>query len=145
MKVIILQDIKGLGHKYDIKDVSDGYARNVLLPKRLVEPATKETLFQLEARKSKLATEREAHIAKLKGESVKLEALELKFTLKAGEKGEAFGSVTENEIQKALAERGFPDIKLELPKHIKTFGGHIVPADLGEGVKANLKLIVSSM
>ncbi len=144
MKVILLQDIKGLGKKFEVKDVSDGYARNVLLPKKQVEPATKEATARLEQVQLKLSAERDARIAKFKAEAEKISALALEFKLKAGEKGEAFGSVTESEIKRALAERGFPEIKLDLPKHIKTFGEHLVPADLGEGIKANLKVLVSN-
>ncbi|MCL4403737.1 50S ribosomal protein L9 [Patescibacteria group bacterium] len=144
MKVILLQDVKNLGRRYDVKDVSDGYARNVLLPKKQVEPATKEAIARLEQVQLKLSAERDGRIAKFKAEAEKLSALKLEFKLKSGEKGEAFGSVTESEIKKALAERGFPDIKLDLPKHIKTFGEHLVPADLGEGVKANLNVVVSN-
>ncbi len=144
MKVILLQDVKGVGKRYDVKEVSDGYARNFLLPKRVAEVATKENLDRLERQKAAWAAEREVRVAKFKEEAKKLEALVLNFTLKAGEKGEAFGSVTESDIKRELAQSGFPDVKLELPKHIKTFGEHLVPADLGEGVKANLKVIVSS-
>lgn len=144
MKVILLQDVKGLGRRYDMKDVSDGYARNVLLPKKQAEPATKEAIARLERVQLKLSAEHDARISKFKAEAEKLSALTLDFKLKAGEKGEAFGSVTESEIKKALAERGFPEIKLDLPKHIKTFGEHMIPADLGEGVKAILRVVVGT-
>ncbi len=144
MKVILLQDVKGVGKKYEVKNVSDGYARNFLLLKKLAETATKENLDRLEKQRSAWTTEREARVAQLKEEAKRIEALTLHFTLKAGEKGEAFGSVTESDIGKELEKSGFPKIKLELPKHIKTFGEHLIPADLGDGVKANLKVSVNT-
>jgi large subunit ribosomal protein L9 len=144
MKVIILQDTKNLGKRYDIKEVSDGYARNVLLPKKIVEVATKENLERLAQKKAALEADRAARVARLSTEAGKLAALTLQFSLRAGEKGEAFGSITESDIKKELAKNGFSDLKLELPKHIKTFGEHLVPADLGEGVKATIRVAVSS-
>jgi large subunit ribosomal protein L9 len=143
MKVIILQDTKNLGKKYEIKEVSDGYARNVLLPKKIVEVATKENLARLAQKIAALEADRAARVARLKTVAASLANLTLRFSLKAGEKGEVFGSITESDIKKELTKNGFADVEIKLPKHIKTFGEHLVPVELGEGVKATIRVAVS--
>ena len=145
MKIILLEDIKGIGKKYDVKDISDGYARNFLLPKKLVKQATPQTLKELEQLKSKLEKEDigfKKHLSEL---ARKISDSYLEFQLKTDERGSIFGSVTKEMILRAMREHGWlrkerVDILLEHP--LKEFGEHKVSVDLKKGIKAELKIIV---
>lgn len=141
MRVILLKEVKGLGRKFDVKEVKDGYGRNFLVARGLAEIATKEALNKLEAQKKIWETEHQKLVAKLKEEVSKIEALSLNFKMKVGEKGETFGSVSRKDIENELAKHGYKNLKIELEKSIKGIGEHPVVIDLGEGIKAKLKVI----
>ena len=146
MKVILLEDTKGLGKKFDIKEVKDGYVRNFLLPKKLVQIATKTTLAQLKIQKE---SEQKA-IAKLLGELEKIvDALKkevLIFQLKVGYKGEVFGSVSVDKITESLKAKGFKikkeQIDLETP--IKSLGEHVINIRLDREVKGTIKVKIEA-
>ncbi|MBR5429605.1 MAG: 50S ribosomal protein L9 [Firmicutes bacterium] len=125
MKVILLEDVKSLGRKDEVKEVSDGYARNFLFKKHLAQPADKANLnslnheLQLKAQREKAHKERAEQIKKeLSGKVVKVPA-------KAGEAGRLFGSVTTADVAAALEKMGYEvdKRKIELPEAIKTVGG----------------------
>ena len=146
MKVILLEDTKGLGKKFDIKEVKDGYVRNFLLPKKLVQIATKTTLAQLKIQKES----EEKAIAKLLGELEKIvDALKkevLIFQLKVGDKGEVFGSVSVDKIIESLKAKGFEikkeQIDLETP--IKSLGEHVINIRLDREVKGTIKVKIEA-
>ena len=139
MKIILLQDIKGLGKKLDVKNVSNGYAMNFLIPKGLVKIATDLAVKKLETQKA--CQEKEEKETKIELEKIakNLENQEFEFTVKTGEKGEVFGSVGKDDI-KALI--GIKDIKVNLERPIKTLGEHQMEIDLGKGIKTKIKLKV---
>ena len=147
MKVIFLADVKGQGKKGDIKDVSDGYARNFLLPKKLVELATKENVHAIEGKREAAAfhkgKEHEEALAlkeKLGGMSVTLKA-------KAGENGKLFGSITSKDIVDALKMQQHIVLdkkKLHLPDGIKQLGTHDVDVRVYPEIIAKLKVVVES-
>lgn len=145
MKVILLADVPGVGKKHEVKEVSDGYARNFLFVNKLAEPATQGALAKLEALKAEHDKEdRELH-ARLEEISRKLADTKLEFTLRADKTGALFGAVNKESILKALREHGLitkerVDIDLKYP--IKEEGEHIVPVDLKKGVSAKLVVIV---
>ena len=125
MKVILLEDVKSLGRKDEVKEVSDGYARNFLFKKHLAQPADKANLnslnheLKLKAQREQAQKERAEKIKKeLSGKVVKVPA-------KAGEAGRLFGSVTTSDVSAALAQMGYEvdKRKIELPEAIKTVGG----------------------
>ncbi len=140
MKIIILQDVKGLGKKFDIKNVSDGYARNFLIPKELVKIATDKSIKELETQKA--GREKEEQKAKIELEKIarNLENQEFEFTVKTGEKSEVFGSIGKDDIKTRIV--GIKDIKINLERSIKTLGEHQVEVDLGKGIKTKIKLKV---
>ncbi len=144
MKIILLQDIRGLGRKYDIKDVSDGYARNFLLPKKLAEAATGAALKNVMELKSKIDAEREKLIAELKAEAEKIKGKKIVFKMKTGEKGEVFGSVTARDIKDELEKMGVFHAVPVLPKPLKIIGETKVEISFGEGIKTEIEVGVES-
>ena len=143
MKVILLQDVKSLGKAGDIVKVSDGYARNMILPKKLGVEATPKNLNDLKLKKAneeKVAQENyEAAFAK------DLEDKEVVVKLKVGEGGKIFGSVSTKEISEAAKEQLNLDIdkrKLQLPSPIKILGVTQVPVRLHPKVTGQLKVFV---
>ncbi len=142
MKVILLQNIKGLGRQNDVKDVSDGYARNFLIPRNFAIQATRDALKKLEKQTNEANAKREKLVAELKEKANRLERLTFTFTLKVGEKGEVFGGVHQKEIEQKLDEAGFAHTSAELAKPIKTIGETFVPVDLGEKITAKIKVAV---
>ncbi|MBI2640538.1 MAG: 50S ribosomal protein L9, partial [Candidatus Sungbacteria bacterium] len=102
MKVILSQDVPNVGRKNDVKDVSDGFARNFLFPKNLAKPATEQALKALAGQKAHAEREKSEEYQRARTIAEKLKALELHFKVKLGEKGRAFGSVTAVKIRDAL-------------------------------------------
>ena len=140
MKIILLQDVKGLGKKLDVKDVSDGYAKNALLPKNLAKAATPEDIKNLDAQKAlqlKRAKEEKEKLLKLAGE---LGKKELKFLVKTGGKKEVFGSVTADMIKMALRKEGIEADKINLVKPLRELGEHEVEVALGMSVSGKVKV-----
>ena len=145
MKIILLEDIKGLGKKYDVKDVPAGYARNFLLSRKLVKPATPQALKDLKNMKiyhEKEDAELKKHLEEL---ARRIADQHLEFTLRTDEKGSVFGSVTKEMILRAMREHRWmskerADILLEHP--LKTIGEHFVVVELKKGITAKLKLIL---
>jgi large subunit ribosomal protein L9 len=140
MKIILLQDVKNFGKKFDIKEVKDGYARNFLLPSKLAIVATPNELERLKSEKARQDDEREKRVAHIKTEAEKLKDSVLEFKLKTGKKGEAFGSIGKKDIERELSVRGLSEAKVELAKPFKTLGEHSVQIDLGEGIKTNVSI-----
>jgi len=129
MKVILLEDVKALGKKGEIVNVSDGYARNFILPKKLGTPATARNINDLKLKKAneeKLAKEQLA-LAKAFAEDIKEKIILV--SIKTGEGGKTFGSVSAKEMAAAVKEQLGIDIdkkKLQLSEPIKTLGNHLI-------------------
>ena len=145
MKVILLQDIRGVGKKNDVKEVSDGYARNFLFQNNLAKAATPMNMKQLEALKSKLGkeeTELKKHLEEL---SRKMKGISLEFMLKTDEAGSVFGSVTKEMILKSLRENHIVSterVDITLAHPLKVFGEHKIGVELKKGVASELKVIL---
>lgn len=146
MKVILLQDVKALGKKGEIVNVNDGYARNFILPKKLGMEATNANLNDLKLQKAnadKIAAENLANAKAFKDE---VEGKTICVTIKAGEGGKVFGSVTGKEIAQAAKEQFGYELdkkKIVTKEPIKTFGVHEVPLKLHPQVTATLKVEVT--
>ena len=146
MKVILTQDVKSQGKKGQLVEVSDGYARNFLLPKKLAVIATAENLntmkLQEKARKAQEAAEKPDAEATAK----KLNDLTVKIPAKAGEGGRLFGAVTAKEVSEALAQQHGVNIaktKLVLDEPIKACGGYQIKAKLGYEVVGTVNVMVT--
>lgn len=145
MKVIFLKDVKGQGKKGEIKNVSEGYAQNFLLPRGLVRVATEGNVKTLEvqnaAEEKRKAQEKEEAIELGK----KLEEMTITVQAKAGEGGRLFGAITNKQIAEALAKAGvkIDRRKIELAEPIRTLGVTQVPVKLHPDVKSTFKVQVT--
>lgn len=147
MDIILLQDVKALGKKGETVKVSDGYARNFILPKKLGIEATKQNLYELNNQKAAQAKKEQELLEEAKNQAKKLEELTVKLAIKAGEGGKTFGSVSSKEIAAAIKEQFGQDIdkkKLQLNDAIKHTGTYTVPAKLHPQVTAQLKVEVEA-
>lgn len=144
MKVILLQDIETLGKKYDIKHVADGHARNFLLPKNLVKPATEENMKWLEVQKEALRQKSEEELKKVQGVASALDGLEVILSVKIGEKEQLFEAVTVQKIAEKLKEQGFEVKKTQivLDDPIKELGEFPIKIQFGHNLEAEIKLII---
>ena len=144
MKVILLQDIEKLGKKYDIKHVADGHARNFLLPKNLVKPATEENLKWLEIQKEALSQKSEEELKKVQGVASTMDGLEIILSVKIGEKEQLFEAVTAQKIAEKLKEQGFEIKKAQilLKEPIKEIGEFPVKVQLSHNLEAEIKIII---
>ena len=134
MKVILQQDVKGQGKKGQMVEVSEGYARNFLLPRKMAIPATADAINTMNLKEKA----RKAEEARLKAEAEdiaeKLKECQVKLTAKAGAGGKLFGAVTTKEISEGLQKQyniDVPKQKLVLEDPIKAFGSYQVKAKLG--------------
>ena len=141
MKVILLQDIKGTGKKDQIVEISDGYARNYLIPRKMVKEATAEAVNSLtrsqgadKHREEVRKQEAEARARELKGKVIQLE-------VKGGENGKLYGSITNDQIAAALKEQHGIEIdrrKLEQGEPIKQAGQSFVTLKLYPGISTRM-------
>ena len=144
MKVIFLEDVKGKGKKGELKDVSDGYARNFMLPKKLAKEATADNLNTFKMQEKAKA----AQIAKEKAEAQenakKLESIVVKIPAKAGSNGKLFGAVTSKEISEALKQLGMniEKNKIVLSEPIKTYGAFDIKCKFGYEITGVIHVLV---
>ena len=145
MKVILLQDVKALGKKGEVVNVNDGYARNFILPKKLGVEANGKNLNDLKLQKNNEAKVAQEHLDAEKKLAEELKAGKVVLTMKVGEGGRTFGSVSSKEIAEAVKEQMHLDIdkkKIQLKEQIKTLGTHIVSVKLHPEVTAELNVSV---
>ena len=146
MKVILQQDVKGQGKKGQMVEVSEGYARNFLLPKKLAIPATADAINTMNLKEKA----RRAEEARLKAEAQatadKLKECQVKLTAKAGAGGKLFGAITGKEISEGLKKQfdlDVPKQKLVLSEPIKAFGTYQVKAKLGFEINGTVSVSVT--
>lgn len=145
MKVILIEDVKSLGKKGQLVDVNDGYARNFILAKKLGVEATPKNMNDLKLKKAN-----EEKVAKEMYEEAvafaeRISRMEVNVSIKAGEGGKIFGSVSSKEIAQAAQEQLGVELdkkKMQLPSPIKTIGTQMVPIKLHPKVTAQLKVNV---
>ena len=145
MKVILLEDVKALGKKGQIVDVSDGYARNAILPKKLGVEATSKNLNDLKLQNANKAKIEKEKLEEAKALAEKIGELSVTLNIKSGEGGKTFGSVSTKEIAQAVKEQLGMDLdkkKMVLDEPIRTLGNHIIQVKLHKEVTANLTVKV---
>jgi len=147
MEVILREDVAHLGNIGDVVKVRDGYARNYLFPRGLAILADKRNIHELEHHQ-RVVEEKRKRVAKTAQEMAdKLSKVHLEFSARAGEGGKLFGSVTNMDVEKQLADKGYQierrRIRLEEP--IKTVGEHQVSITLSAGVPCQIKVTVVAL
>ena len=148
MKVILKENIKTLGKKDQVVNVSDGYARNYLFVKNLAEEANTSNLARLQSRKDAAQYKKDVEKDEATKISEQIEKIKLVFRVKAGENGKVFGGVSSKEIAEKLEKDYSIKVdkkKIELKETIKTLGITKVQIKLYEDVYANLKVEVLSL
>ena len=146
MKVILLADVKGQGKKGEMKEVSDGYARNYLLPRKLAVEANADNLNALRLKEKAKAAQIAAEKAKALENVKALESVVVKIAAKAGSNGKLFGSITSKEVSDALKKQHSIDInksKIVQDDPIKTFGTFQLKCKLGYEVVGTITVVVT--
>ncbi|HJC66112.1 MAG: 50S ribosomal protein L9 [Lachnospiraceae bacterium] len=145
MEIVLLQDVKSLGKKGQVVKVNDGYARNYILPKKLGVEANAKNLNDLKLQKANDAKVAAEQLAAARELAAKLQEASVTVSIKAGEGGRTFGSVSTKEIGKAVSDQLKLDIdkkKMVLEEPIKSLGTHEVPVKLHKDVTAILRVKV---
>ena len=145
MKVILQQDVKGQGKKGQMVEVSEGYARNFLLPRKLAVAATADAINTMNLKEKARRAEEARQKAAAQETAEKLKECTVKIPAKAGTGGRLFGAVTTKEISDALKQQHNVDIpkqKLVLDDPIKSFGTYQVKARLGFEISGTVNVLV---
>ncbi|MBQ8250248.1 MAG: 50S ribosomal protein L9 [Clostridia bacterium] len=145
MKVVLTQDVKSQGKKGQLINVSDGYARNFLLPKGLAIIADNKALNEIKGREAAEAHRKEVELQTAKDTAAKLEAVVVKFKGKAGVDGRLYGSVTSKDIAEELLKQADITVdkrKIQLDDALKTFGTHTVDVKLHAEVVGKINVVI---
>ena len=148
MKVILKQDVKDLGKKDSLVNVSDGYAKNYLMPRGLAVEATAGNINEMKNKQQALADKQQRELDRAKEIKAALAGKNVTLKVKAGENGKLFGAVSGKDIAEAAAAQLGINIdkkKIVLDDPIKTTGVHTVQAKLHAGVSAEIKVVVESL
>ena len=145
MKIILLQDIDKVGKKYDVKEVKDGYARNFLIPKNLVKLANAKNMKWLESQKEIEAARAEEDLKKIESQASAIDGQEIVISVKVGDKGQLFESITPQKISERIKEFGIAveAKQIELNEPIKELGEFPIKIKFEHNLEAEIKLIVS--
>ena len=144
MKVILTQNVQKLGKAGDVKEVADGFARNMLIPKGAAIIATPETMRALEFQKELKMRQAENNLEQAEKIVEKLDGREIIFTVKAHDDGKIFGSITEKNIIDKFKEIGFSINKkqVKLKNHIKNIGEYNITINFDHGLEAQILVVV---
>lgn len=148
MKVILKQDIKGVGKKDQVINAADGYARNYLFPQNLAVPADTGNMNNLKAKQDSQSFRKGEDLKEAQNLAEKMKNMTLEFNVKAGENGRLFGTITAKEIAETLKKDYQITVdkkKIILPDGIKVAGATKVDIKLNEGVVATLKIMVKTL
>lgn len=148
MKVILIEDVKALGKKGETVNVSDGYARNMLFPKKLALEATAKNMNDLKLKKAHEEKQAKEQLEAAKAFAEELQKSQVKVAVKVGEGGRTFGSVSSKEIAEAAKAQLNFDIdkkKIQMTNPIKAVGTTSVTVKLHPKVSAELKVIVEGI
>lgn len=145
MKVVLTQDVKGLGKKGELVNAAEGYARNFLFPRKLAMEANAQAMSELKNREASEKFKHDTEVANAKASAEKLEGKTVKLSAKAGANGKLFGSITAKDVAEAISK----EYKVELDKRkvsvedIKVFGTYPVEVKLYNGITASMFVMVN--
>jgi len=144
MKVLLCEDVKKLGWFGDVVEVSEGYARNYLLPQGLAKVAIDDNIKAIAKEKAKRAEQRIKELSRLEEAAKAVEGAEAVLAARANEQGVLFGSISASQIATNLREQGFEvaDEVVQLPHHIKQVGTHSVTLKFAEDLTATVSVVV---
>lgn len=145
MKVIFLQDVKGSGKKGEVKNVADGYARNMLIPKGLAKEANAKNMAELAGQQASAQHKVDMEIKSAKEAADKLRGQKITITAKAGSNGKLFGSVTAGNVAEAIKKQLGADVdkkKISLSTDIKNFGSYNAVIKLYNGISEKIDIEV---
>ena len=145
MKVILLQDVENIGKKFDVKEIADGYARNFLIPKKLVQPATKQALEWAEMQKSIQSQKAEEELKSTQEAASQLDDFEVSISVKVGEEGQLFESIGAQKIADTIKAMGFAIKKeqIQLEEPLKETGEFPVKVSLEHNLEAEIRVIIT--
>jgi len=142
IKIILLEDIPNLGHKYETAEVALGYFRNKLAPEGKAEVATDQILNQLEEERKKAKEEKEKRIKRNKKRAEDLKNKEFVFEVKTGEKDQVYGSVSVDDISDKLNKEGYEDVSINLSDSIKELGETQVWVEFGDDIRTPISVVL---
>ena len=145
MRVLLLKDVKGLGHAGDIKEVTGGHAQNYLFPNRLAQPVTEGAVKQAQDLQDAATRKRERKTLEAQKLAAKLDGKVLTFKARTGEGDRLYGSITSADIAEALAKATGQELDrryIELEHPIKTLGEHPITLKIGSGLTARITAVV---
>ena len=147
MKIVLQEEVKGLGAPGDVKDVADGYARNYLLPRKLAIPATPGALKNVEAQKAAIAKRQAQLEAEARALAAKLASTPVTIKARVGSQNRLYGSITAADIAQAIGKelgQPFDRRKLQLEDPLRELGVHTVTANLVRDITATVTVRVES-
>ncbi|MDD2221316.1 MAG: 50S ribosomal protein L9 [Clostridia bacterium] len=145
MKVILMQDVKALGKKGDVKEVAEGYGRNFLLPRGLAKEATNANIAALERENTRRAEKEAADLAEAKRIAAELKGRRIEMEVKCGDAGRLFGSITNNDIAEFISREIGIDLdkrRIEVAESVKLVGDYPVVVKLHGGIQTEMLLVV---
>ncbi len=148
MKVVLNQDVKGIGKKLQVVEVSEGYARNYLLPKKLATMADNKSIGEAKTKGEAIKFKKDTELQEANKQKDIIEKDHIEFRHKIGEGGRLFGSVTEKEIADEVLNKFKIEVnkkKISIKYPIKQIGSYVADIKLYEGVIAKLKVVVVGM
>ncbi|OGH79213.1 MAG: 50S ribosomal protein L9 [Candidatus Magasanikbacteria bacterium RIFOXYC2_FULL_40_16] len=148
MKVILLKNVPGTGNMGEVKDVSDGYARNFLFKKNLAKQATDDSLENLKASEAKKKKEMERDLKENQKKASKLDGENIELSAKVNDKGILYAAINQADIAVAVKKDLKTDIEADqilIAKPIKELGEHTVTIEFGHGLEAELNISVSEV
>lgn len=148
MQVILTRDVKGQGKKGQMVNVSDGYARNYLLPRGLAESATKSNINVMKGKQESLEYKKKVELEEANAIAEKMKEIKVVLKAKAGENGKLFGSVTSKDVAEALTSQHHIKLdkkKFVMPDGIKTLGTTTVDVKIYTGVVGKLNVVVEQI
>ena len=146
MKIILLQDVKPLGKKGDVVEVSDGYGKNFLIKKGMAKAATAENVHEAQQKKESAAFHKAEEVKALKALAEELNGKTVSVKIKTGENGKLFGSITAQHVAAALAEAGYDIDKKKIKMDtVKALGAFKAEIRLMENVSAQITFVVEAL
>ncbi len=146
MKVILLEDVKSIGKKGELANVSDGYARNFLIPRKLAKEANAQVMSEFKNAESAKAYKKQTEIDRANKDASELTGKQIKIYAKAGQNGKLFGSVTAKELSEEIKKEHNIDVdkrKIVIEADIKAYGTFAFEVKLHQGITANMSVVVA--